>query len=309
MSKSSGRSWFGRKASGSVTVITANIERKYARNAKAAFWLTTFIVGLLSASILTTKTHPILALIVGGFLGTGCGAVLWVLVRLWPGIRRVWWWLPEALIGGSLLYGYTALAHTVSNVVLRTMILLAVVGVPAGIPKVRRFIWSWVMCLVVRHRLRTVFTDVIKTNAHGTLPLILLARPTPIGERVWILLRPGLSKTDISNRLELIATGCHATTVLVNQPGSNSAYLQLDIKRREALTETIASPLVDLIDPSTPAAARPAPVLPDGLNLADVPLIVKYVPGPRAGRKTPADHTVSPNGHNGSASDDDNEWL
>lgn len=315
MSKSSrsvlgGRGWFGRKASGSITVVAANVERKYARNAKAAFWLTTLLVGLLSASILTANTHPILALITGGFIGTVSGAVVWVLVRLWPGIRRVWWWLPEIILGFGLLYGYTVLAHTMTNVVTRTAALLVVVGVPAAIPKVRRFLWAWFMCLVVRHRLRTVFTDVIKTNQHGTLPLILLARPTPIGERVWILLRPGLSKNDIATRLELIATGCHATTVLVNQPGANSAYLQLDIKRREVLTKTIDSPLVEYIDPTTPTAARPAPVLPDGLNLADVPLITKYVPSARGGKKTPAEQSV--NGHGtpaGSDGDDVNEWL
>ena len=56
-----------------------------------------------------------------------------------------------------------------------------------------RHIIAVAWCLIVRHRIRTCFAQFIISNQSGSLPLILWARPTPVGERVWVWLRTGLS--------------------------------------------------------------------------------------------------------------------
>src|SRR2546430_1066793 len=131
MSKSNGRGLFGRKSGSTVTVIEDRVYRSTARNAKLAFFLTLFGVGLLAATIA------------------------------------------------------------------------------------------------------------------GPLPFIGLAIPTLVGERVWICLRPGLSRADLEGRLDKLAVACYAATVTVTKASeSNAAWVRLDIKRRNPLTGKVAAPLV-----------------------------------------------------------------
>ena len=54
-------------------------------------------------------------------------------------------------------------------------------------------------------------------------------------------------------------------------PASNAAFVRLDIKRRNVLTGTITSPLLDLIQPGTPAAQRDDTAIPTALDLPQVP--------------------------------------
>src|SRR3954470_11721575 len=73
MAKNSGRSMSRRGSSrrGTVTVIEDHVSRSYTRNAKIAFWVVSIVVGLLAATVLADKMHPILALILGGAIGAG----------------------------------------------------------------------------------------------------------------------------------------------------------------------------------------------------------------------------------------------
>ncbi|MEV4764700.1 hypothetical protein AB0J89_18965 [Micromonospora chokoriensis] len=269
MSKSSPRRPFGGR-SGTVTVIEAKVHRSSARNARLAFVLTAVIVGLLSAVVAASSIHPILAVFVGAAIGVPTGGLAWVLVRIWPVIRLLWWWSTEIVLSVLLLTFWVQLAnHTPTLVTL--LVVALVVGVPAAIPTIRRQVIAWTWCLIVRHRLRVCFAQFIIANQSGSLPLILWARPTPVGERVWIYLRPGLSMTDLEGRLDKIAVTCHASTALVERAADgNAAYLRFDIKRREVLTAQVNSPLVDVINPDTPTADRPTPVIPTALDLPDV---------------------------------------
>ena len=128
-----------------------------------------------------------------------------------------------------------------------------IVGVPAAITPVRTRINALTWCLVTRHRIRTCFSEFIITNRTGSLPLILWARPTPAGERVWIWLRPGLALDDLLDRLDKIAVACWATAAVAEAASrSNAAFIRLDIKRRDVLTGTIPSPLLDMIHAAPP---------------------------------------------------------
>jgi hypothetical protein len=145
------------------------------------------------------------------------------------------------------------------------------VGVPAAVPYLRRRMVALGWCVIVRHRLRVCFAQFIVANRSGSLPLILWARPTPVGERVWVYLRPGLSLADLQTRLDRIAVACHATSCLAEHAGDGSAaYLRFDIKRREVLTKKVKSGLLDAVDPDTPKIPRQPVTVPTALDLPDV---------------------------------------
>jgi len=278
--KSSPRRLLRRRAQvGMVSVLEARVLRASARNARLAFFLTLFAVALLTATITADRVHPILALFAGIAAGVVCGAAAWLLVRSWPILRLIWWWTPEILLSLTVVYGWTALARHTHPVVRFTVVAL-MVGVPAAIGPIRRRIIAWAWCLIVRHRLRVCFAEFIIANQSGTLPLILLARPTPVGERVWIYLRPGLSLPDLEARLDKIVVACHASSVLIDRASqSTAAYLRVDIKRRDVLSGDVGSPLVGLVDPDTPTIPRPVPDLPTALDLPDItPAVVTGKP-------------------------------
>lgn len=280
MPKSTGRSWFGRGSPGSggrrggtVTVIEDRVSRSYARTARIAFYVITAVVGALAATIATAFPqipHPIVGLLVGLLVGVAVALPISGLIAAWPVIRVIWWWTSEILAALVAVYGFTALSlYTPLGVRLALVLTVIVTGF---VPQVRHTVMRVVWCLISRHRLRTCFNQFIIANRSGTLPLILWATPTPVGERVWIWLRPGLSLDDLQGRLDKIAVACWAATITAEKASTrNAAYVRVDIKRRDALEGTVTSPLVDQVDPATPVASRATTTAPTALDLPDIP--------------------------------------
>ena len=215
----------------------------------------------------------------------------------WPVLRAIWWWTPETVIGGSLVFGWIELAdHT--TLIIR-LAAIATIACPAAIKPVRTRINQVTWCLVTRHRIRTCFSEFIITNRTGSLPLILWARPTPVGERVWIWLRPGLSLDDLLDRLDKIAVACWATAALAEVASrSNAAFVRVDIKRRDVLGGIITSPLLDMIKSGTLAPQRDTAQIPAALDLPQVTASevtpVKPVPLRRPDPKMPAAASPAP---------------
>ncbi len=293
MAKFSGREpWrgFGRRTGGTVTVLDARVHRSSARTARVAFILTAVVVALVTATVASDRMHPILALLLGIALGALVGAPVWLLVRIWPVLRVIWWWTPEITLALTAVYGWTALAKA-TDLFVRLLVVAALAGVFAFRP-VRRFVWSWLLCLFVRHRLRVCFAQFIITNRSGSLPFILWARPTPVGERVWVYLRPGLSLTYLQASAEKIAVACSAAhTVIERVAANNAAYLRVDIKRREDLTDTVGSPLVGLVAPTAPSVAGPV----DTPHALDLPQVADPNSKPAKSRTdVPAARTAGP---------------
>jgi hypothetical protein len=161
--------------------------------------------------------------------------------------------------------------------------IIATIGL---IPAVRRYTLALMWCLIVRHRLRTCFTSFLPTDRHGHLPFIGLAKPIPVGERVWVWLRPGLSLDQIENQLGKIAVACWAASVTVAKARtSNSAAIYLDIKRRDVLSGLVGSPLTEDLPADVPATTRPIATVPAQLDLADVPDTDDSDPTERPARK------------------------
>ncbi|MFI7431869.1 hypothetical protein ACIBPB_33390 [Micromonospora sp. NPDC049836] len=275
MSKSMSRSPFGwSNRGGTVTVIEAPVARSYRRRATIAFWIVLGVVGLLAATVASHYLHPIVGALLGGIIGAVCGAVVFALIVAWPVLRVFWHWLPEIVLGLAAVYGWNALMQ--STPMWGSLLVVALlVGLPAAIGPVRRRVMAFIWCLVVRHRLRLCFAAFIATNRSGSLPLILPARPTPAGERVWVWLRPGLSLRDLEQdgQVQKLAVACWANEVRVMRASRRyAALIRLDITRREPLAGKVVSPLPDYVPTDVPTNAPTSPGMPPvGLDLPDVP--------------------------------------
>ena len=160
------------------------------RTAKIVFHVLWPVIGLLAATVLVSRWDPILALIAGT-------ASAWS-----PRASPPPWWraagAPHPVVVGrrnvlaaGLAAGWVELAdHTALTH--RLVVATTLAGVPVAIGPVRRRLYR--VGLVPDHPapIRTCFAEFIITNRTGSLPLILWAIPTPVGERVWISAsRPG----------------------------------------------------------------------------------------------------------------------
>jgi hypothetical protein len=144
----------------------------------------------------------------------------------------------------------------------------------AALPRSRRFLLGRFWCLVTRHRLQTVMWELRLHNRKFRLPLVLWTRPTPVGERVWLLLRAGLSVDDFTTHAPEIAAACAAREVRVTAVRSNSARVVIDVIRRDLLAP-------GRVVPSRLAGPVPVPdwlALPDETVLATDPVPVPDVP-------------------------------
>jgi hypothetical protein len=298
--------------------------RNYARMAKITLW----VVGISSAlltELITLTILPLLWSVLAALLvGFVVGSVASAAVIAWPVLRVIWWWLPEitiaAVVFGSINIGWLELTWHHVILALRIIITLAVLGTPAVFRPVRRNVKAVAFCLISRHRIRTCFSEFIITNRYGTLPLILWAKPTPAGERLWIFLRPGLAVSDVQDRADQIAVACWASSVVIELADpSNSALLRIDIKRRDPLTEVTTSPITELATGFIPRT-RPEPsTAPAALDLTDVApddVIDGKLISPSAKTAAPArpkwpsaPATVPPQADDSAVGDDVNDWI
>jgi len=269
-----------------VTLVETPVSRAYMRKARIAFFAVTAVVGVLSAAMLMTVVPPAAALIVGAVAGASCGLIVALMVRAWPVLRALWHWAAEMVLAAAVVVPAAVLA-SVTRPVLAAAVVLILVGVVGMVGPVRRRIVAWAWCAVVRHRLRLCFAEFIRaaSPAHpGSLPLILFARPTPAGERVWVWLRPGLDLSDLDGKTGKLAVACWASEVRVVRASARyAALVRVDITRRDPLTATVGSPLARLIPALADSTAPVSPGLPPlALDLPDVP---EEVPEPRAARR------------------------
>jgi len=231
---------------GTVTVIEQSVSRNYARRALISFFVVGGVVALLAATVASHYMHPILGALFGTVIGAMCGATVGVIVFAWPVLRVFWHWAIEIIVGLAVVYGWTGLMQATSLPV-SLLVVVLVVGIPTAVPQVRRTILAVAWCVIVRHRLRMCFSQFIITNRHGSVPLILAARPTPAGERVWVWLRPGQALSDLEGRTDKLAVTCWANEVRVTLAGRRAALLQVDVTRRNPLADKVSSPLPEVV--------------------------------------------------------------
>lgn len=266
---------FGERPVGAVTLVETPVSRSYAQKARVAFLVVAASVALVVGATTSVVLPLVLAVVVGLLSGGVCGLVVACVVRVWPAVRVLWWWAFEITAALTLFMGMAYLSRILHPAV--PLALLAVLlGVVFGVGRLRRRVSSWVWCVVVRHRLRLCFAEFIRSASRlspGRLPLILWARPTPAGERVWVWLRPGLDLTDLDGKADKLAVACWAGEArMVRASARHAALVRVDITRRDPLTGLVASPLSALVTWLRDEDAPVSPAMPPlGLDLLDVP--------------------------------------
>jgi uncharacterized membrane protein (Fun14 family) len=263
-----------------VTLVETPVSQWYARRAGVAALVVGLVSDVLVTAVLSVFCSLLLAVALGAVAGLVLGFATGVLVRVWPVLRSLWWWSFEITTSGVVTGGWVALAHLTSWRI-ASAVLMAVAVALFVPPRPRRFVYAWSWCAVVRHRLRLCFATLVRSQVRVTggrpaaLPLLLWARPTLAGERVWLWLRPGLALEDLEGKAGLIAVACIAKQVRI-APASEqyAALLRVDIARRDPLTGRIDSPLALLIPSLRTTKEADVPVSPAvppvGLELADI---------------------------------------
>ncbi|MCW2890496.1 MAG: hypothetical protein JWL58_7358 [Streptosporangiaceae bacterium] len=130
--------------------------------------------------------------------------------------------VPTGLICVSRLVGPSPTAVAV------TAILLSVVIWPGGVRASTDRIW----CMITAHRIRVGFTETLIITLHGKIPIVLMVRAQPFGERVFVWCRGTLTPADMAEARERLAAACWATDVRVGQSLKHPNIAILDVVRR-----------------------------------------------------------------------------
>jgi hypothetical protein len=272
---------------GLVTVVEVSTARSFARRARIAFQVVALFGMLVGGTVAVFAPPERRVLAVGaGLLGglvLALGASL--LVSAWPVLRSLWHWSLEIALTVATVVGWTALVDATTPW-LPAVVLVGLTGTVAGVGPVRRWLVAFAWCAVVRHRLRLSFAEFVRAASRMHLanpPLILLARPTPAGERVWVWLRPGLDLKDLEEKTDKLAVACWASQVRAVRASERfAALVRIDVTRRDPLRRLVSSPLAASVpDIDTAGPARPAGGW-VGLDLNDVP---EEIPEQRSGRR------------------------
>jgi hypothetical protein len=267
----------GGRPVGAITIVETPVSQWYVRRARIAFLTVSIVSAVVATVVLSALVPVVLAVVAGVVVGAVCGLLVGAVVRVWPVLRVLWWWSVEIVAVAAAVLGPRMVAQATSPW-LALAAVLTLAGLCVLVHPVRRFLVAWVWCLVVRHRLRLCFAGIVRGSGGlrpGSLPLVLWAKPTPAGERVWLWLRPGLDLADLDGKTGRIAVACWAKDVRVVAASLRyAALIRVDVTRRDPFAEKVPSPLALLIPrPRTEKTAEPpvSPAVPRiGLELADI---------------------------------------
>jgi hypothetical protein len=163
---------------------------------------------------------------------------------LGPQLHRSWWvqlllalwrWSIEITLLVILLITWFRLwAHMPNYAV--AAVLVVPFAIACNFPRARRLLTGWCWVLIVRHRFRTALVQSGTRNRAGKLPWIIAWRPTPVGERVTLLMVAGLSAVDLDNAAEALAAACWARQVRVDKPIGSRLLRALGHKAPDPVT-------------------------------------------------------------------------
>jgi hypothetical protein len=275
-----------------VSLAEGNAFRTYAARARLAFLALTTSGAVLGAIVLAQRFDPAWGFLLGGVAGFLVGLVVGCVIAVWPLLRVLWHWATEItlVLTGAIVWSVlTAWSSAWVPLTLYT----AVATVLTAVPRLRRRAWALVWCAIVRHRLRLSFAAFIRSrnrlHGRGGSPLILLARPTPAGERVWVWLRTGLDMAELESNVDRLAVSCWASEVQVTRTSPrHAALVRVDITRRNPMTMMVDAPFATRV----PDVAAPLSAVADpsgGLEIDDVPAdlvnLGGLLPRPRGGSR------------------------
>jgi hypothetical protein len=162
----------------------------------------------------------------------------------------VWRWRAELLCVLILITAWVLVAYQIPSswpTWTVPVILAAIIALIAVVPFLRRFVTRRAWCVFSRHRVRKCFVQSRVMTHEGLLPLFMWTRPTPVGDRLWLWLRPGLSGRDIEAVSDRIAAACWASEARVRVSAKRAAIVSVEVIRRDPLASPgpLHSPLLD----------------------------------------------------------------
>jgi hypothetical protein len=197
-------------------------------------WITLIASGA-AAGLLASQHHTtpaITVLVITGVLFLASFRAVWVLFGLLIRSRAE----ITILATTGLAYWWV---HTIMTDLWADAVLIGSLAVILLVPASRRFLLRRFWCVVDRHRLRSCLrqTKVRTMNMDGELPLMLWARPTKTGERVWLWIRAGSASDDLDAALSYIAPACYAREARLVEVRKLTTLVAIDIIRRDPLAE------------------------------------------------------------------------
>jgi hypothetical protein len=111
---------------------------------------------------------------------------------------------------------------------------IAVIGMAAVIfawPENRHWLAAHIRCIITAHRVRTGCAQAWIQTRSGKLPIILMTRPQPHGERVYIWCRAGICREDFEAASDILRSACWASDIYVTSSTRFSHIVILDVIR------------------------------------------------------------------------------
>ena len=163
-------------------------------------------------------------------------------------LAAAWRWRYELAAAAGLATMWAILGTTVAAALaagLATVLTLA-----ACTARGRRFLLARWWCIVTPHRVRTGCAQTWIHSRYGKIPIVLLTRRQPSGERVYLWCRAGTSAADFRSARKAFAAACWAKDVQVHRHARYAHMVALDIIRREPLAQPSGRPWFDIGTPS-----------------------------------------------------------
>lgn len=171
--------------------------------------------------------------------------------------------LRAELLALALGFAFLALAYSWLPPAAASAVIAVTVAVLFAVPALRGFVARRASAVMTRHRLRQVLVERRCLNFSRHAPLFLWSHPTEVGETVWLLLRAGISPSDVEDQVEWIASGCFARDARVTPTRRMTALVRVDVIRRDPLArDLIASELDDWTAATGQAPPRGAVIVP-----------------------------------------------
>ena len=171
---------------------------------------------------------------------------LWVaaiggLVKAAGVLARLLWPYRREIGAAIVLYGLWRLVGGVVPGVWAVVVVVLVTVAALSVRRVRRAVAGWLACGRTRRRLLRGFAQTRTATVDGRLPLVVKTRSTPIGERLWLRLRPGQSWELLDLKTEEFRAAVRCRDVRLTRDENRSNRVTVDVVRRDTLSSGLVA--------------------------------------------------------------------
>lgn len=145
-----------------------------------------------------------------------------------------WRWRYELVGFCGLAAGLRAAADAegAAALIVAAAAAVAVTGLVSLFPPARRLALARAWCIISPHRIRTGCAQAFVHSRAGKIPVVLLTRAQPFGERVLVWCRAGTSPQDLESAREQLAAACWARDVKITRNARFAHLVTIDVVRR-----------------------------------------------------------------------------